>query len=195
MAGRIRFGFLPEAIEFSASGISVSPLGTHHASVEAVLSSALVRDHWFHPPMERVADPFTGQVRLGPRVSNWFSLPATHELKHSRASDPERLRFLVFLCGFFVGLRLLPDGFGHLHRTPIRLHELTDFYCSPTEAAAGLELVDRFWRGTSRHRRNLLLSVVNLHQVSQSYANPYEQILLLSTALDAAWKLRESEPG
>lgn len=190
----IEFGFLPTSTQFEVDNIIVQPLANAADVIASVLELGLIDGQWIYPAI--VDKSVLSNVLTQSKIDKIqvpaarFELPTTHILVHKQTKDIERTKFLVSMMGFFLGLRLMPKGWGHFYRTPVALHTLSDFHVANDELQQCIVYADRFWlQHRKKKMRTLIFSAVNAFQIAQSYQHDYERFLFLYTALDTCMEM------
>lgn len=175
--GALEFGHLPERYSVSAGDISISPLPTFGPTVTRLQQSGLIDGGWCYPPI----------LSGSPYAATWFELPRTHVLLHKGTSSAARLNFLVTAIGFLLGYQLLPEGHGHLQRTPMRRSLVTDLQVSPRELQQVLPTIDAAWLSWSMPERRMILAVIQAYQWGVACRRDFEELTFLYSALDAVF--------
>ena len=183
----VRFGYLPKSLKLDGGQIRVEPLPTFEAAVDKVNRSGLVADDWVYPP--RLAWTEHNVRREGPMLVARYELPVTHQIQHRNSASMSRVRFLISVTGFLMGLRLLAEGDGHLRRTPLRPSLSTDFLVTPFELETALAAGDRFWINSDVGRRRAMTAAINAYQLAVTYEHDFEKLTFLYMAFDAAFDL------
>lgn len=189
---QVPFGFFPyeEGYEFDGFRIIISD--AFDEAIDAVDLSGRVNDGWFYPPLEKQV-PKEPRVRFGIQVNEknavevevaWYGLPSTHTLIHNKSSSLERAHFLIIAFGFTLGMRLFPDGFGHLTRTPVRRSVFGDLRAYETETTEVMNLFDRFYLANSQYVSRSLLAIINALQWGLSQPYNHVRFMHLYMALD-----------
>jgi hypothetical protein len=190
-----RLGWLPEIEEIRTPVVDIRPLKTSLDDFAYIKTSPRTKEDWFYPPLE---PEFSAQgSNSEPLVyADWFALEATHELyfPSSDTADPELSNFLTVVLGMLKGLQLLPEGWGHFYRTPIKPGELVDFH--PTIAAIQrvLPLAFDFW---NRHPavRTWIFGAIHWHLWGWSYQHPFENFGAQYAVLDTCWRIHQKVTG
>lgn len=142
----MRFGFCPRFLAFSGGDLSVETLSNLESSKSEVMNSGLVEGDWVYSPPLQLHDMFSGEIRPSPRSGRIFGLPKTHELTHRSSNDPEQLRFLIWMLGFILGMRLTDTERGFLDATTITPGTLHDIVWMGHSDEKALVIADEFWR-------------------------------------------------
>lgn len=191
----VQFGFLPKPISVRAGSIEIRPRPDFQSQADLVRHSPQVHEGWFYPPLAahtRMED--LGEQSL-PYPMRRFELPLTHAVLHRKSTDPKRLHFLIAVVGFLTGFRLLPEGFGHLHRAAVKGGLLGDLVIHPKELEVCIAKADEFWMKSDLSTRRSLEAVINVLQIAPSYPQDFEQFTFLYSGLDAVWNLYERRLG
>lgn len=81
-------------------------------------------------------------------------------------------------------MRLFPDGFGHLTRTPVRRSVFGDLRAYKAKTTKVMNLFDRFYLANSRDNSRSLLAIINALQWGLSQPYNHVRFLHLYMALD-----------
>jgi hypothetical protein len=189
-----KFGFYPYANTFVAGKIRIEPLSNIAHAIGRVTNANRVNNDWFYPPLvsDRLSVGLISPLKplVSPQVyARRYQLPVTHVLHHSGTSSVERVHFLILCTGFLLGMRLLPEGWGHFSKTPVEKHKLTDLNVSDREVERCLLLFDKFWRGHNARVRRMMFSAINAFQLAQSYEHQYEELTFQYVSLDSIYRL------
>jgi hypothetical protein len=174
----MRFGFLPRRLDVAAGDFTIATIAdwrAHRAEIEAL---GHVRNGWLYKPRKDGSPECVGR----------YQLPVTHEIQSTTYTDPELLQFFVLILGFLLGLRLLPEGWGHLHGTAIEPGKCNGFLIHDKEIIPCLELAGLFFRNNSQARNvKRLQSAVSLIQWSKGQEQYFDSFNYLYMAIDACW--------
>ncbi|MGX1320770.1 hypothetical protein AB7M17_004223 [Bradyrhizobium sp. USDA 377] len=79
--------------------------------------------------------------------------------------DPDLQRFVVIVLGFLLGMRLLPEGWGHLHGTAIEVGKCNGFNMLDREVSPCLEHAAEFYlsHATGRNVKRLQSAISLIH--------------------------------
>jgi hypothetical protein len=161
--------------------------------IDKVLAENRIYEGWFYPPIVQLGAVKNSLVApLKPLVSptiptTRFQLPVTHHLSHSISDSEEKIHFLIASLGLLLGMRLLPEGWGHFYRTPVDEHKLCDLIVTPSDVEHCLNCFDNFWDRESEELRGILLSAINSFQMAQCYTHQFEKFLLQYITLDTIY--------
>jgi hypothetical protein len=189
-----RFGFYPYASSFSAGKIRIEPISNITEVVRALTSSRRINNDWFYPPLirDRLAVGLISPIKpkIPPQIyTRRYELPTTHVLRHSGTSSIERVNFLILCTGLLLGMRLLPEGWGHFSKTPVEKYKLIDLIVSDREVERCLLLFDEFWLHHTSGVRRMMFNAINIFQLAQSYEQKYEEVIFQYVALDSVYRL------
>lgn len=187
------FGFYPEPFDADYGDIRIETLVNFSAQAEAVRSSPSVEGDWIYAPPERSRDFFTHVVRVLPYSSRVFGLPKTHTLIHQK-NDPERLRFLVWCFGFFVGMRMSESEAGFLDATPVRRGVSNDIMWSGNSLMIALGQADDFFTANAKNPKVQAIMRAAMHAYFISDIPKrldYERFISLYTAIDGCYRALE----
>ncbi len=187
MTTGIDFGFYPEPLDFTVGDITVATLDGLEQKVEQVTKSGLVERGWRYAPPAASKDFMSGLVRTLPYNGRVFGLPQSHSIRHTTATDPEHLRFLVWMLGFIQGIRLSDTEAGFLDATPIRPGTLHDIVWLGKSDQRALAIADAFWRQHATNPRIAkgVMGIVHSLFLSQTPTLlDFEEFTYLYVALD-----------
>jgi hypothetical protein len=184
---RTNFGWLAERHRLHAGPVTVEPLHSSREGFGFVLSSPRVRDDWFYPPVEpewmSANDIGNAHINFAP----WFSLPPTHRLVLP-VEDADCASFVIAAFGVVKGLQLVPEGWGHFYRTPIKPGRRVDFDAKPSACErilrASYDFSDR-----DQTIRRLMFGAMHWHLFGLSYDHPFEQFGVAYSVLDTCWRV------
>jgi hypothetical protein len=190
----LKFGFLREECQLSWSEGSIESLPTRQAMVDNLDSSGRVCGDWLYPPLVDASGiPQPGKPH--PEVlAKIFELAPTHKLTIvSGPDDPEFANFLIALFGLMKGLRLVPEGWQHFYRVPLKCGMLCDFLADNSSIAKMLELATEFWQ-----KNNLvevqrgIFGAIHWHLFGQLYEHEFERFNAQYIVLDSCFALFKS---
>jgi len=168
----MQFGFLPKPLDVSDSDISVRSTADGRAILAEFESDGRVSDGWHEMLVDR------------------YELPSTHKIEVHGSQDDDELKFLILVLGFLHGLRLLPEGWGHLHPASVKTGRFNNFILKESEILPCLMLASNFYR-ENRQTRNVkrLLSAITLSHWGQTQSLQFDEFNYLYMAIDACWKI------
>lgn len=189
-----KFGFYPYPSSFVAGNIQVKPLETFDSAIARVARASRITNDWFYPPLVRerlVVGPISPIKPTEPPLifARRYQLPPTHLIRHSGTQSSERLNFLILCIGFLLGMRLVPEPWGHFYRTPVEKHRLTGLIVSHRDVERCLPLFDKFWLDHNARVRRMMLSAINIFQLAASYEYQYEKFIFQYVALDSIYRI------
>lgn len=179
------FGFLQESTRLAWRAGRIEPIGNHDEVVEQTLSSGLVFDGWFYPPLRPVASNTTAPLRpVG------FVLPITHVMMLTDDGwSNECANFFITLFGMLKGQRLQREGWQHFYKAPVE-RKLNNFFAVDSEISKALDKATDFWQ---THRdvetRKLAFGALHWHLFAQLYEHEFESFNAQYMALDACHRL------
>lgn len=179
------FGFCDQPFEIHTAKISVEPVAKFKSVVNEILSNDQTVDRWYYPP----------PACKGPRNTfvprRIFGLPHTHSITCIDC-DPERLRFLIWIFGFFAGMATSPDPNPFINSTPVIHGELFDRYCFHSDMKQVVERAEAFWDRCDNHK-NVLRTFANvIHTLWMAQSKTllhFESFHYAYLCIDASWKL------
>jgi hypothetical protein len=168
----MQFGFLPKPLDVSDSDISVRSTADGRAILAEFESDGRVSDGWHEMLVDR------------------YELPSTHKIEVHGSQDDDELKFLILVLGFLHGLRLLPEGWVHLHPASVKTGRFNNFILKESEILPCLMLASNFYR-ENRQTRNVkrLLSAITLSHWGQTQSLQFDEFNYLYMAIDACWKI------
>jgi hypothetical protein len=189
-----KFGFYPYPTSFAAGKILIEPLPDIESRIAEVIRDNRINNGWYCPPLgqERLISNAIAPIK--PVESPWvpvsrFQLPATHVIRHPDAKSSDRVNFLILCIGFLLGMRLVPESWGHFFRTPIQEHRLTDLITSHRDVERCIPLFDKFWIEHRVNIRRNMFSALNVFQFASSYEHQYEEFIFQYVALDSIYRI------
>lgn len=194
----IELGYCPLHFDIRIGDISLTDLPDQEQSVASIVASQTVHQNWLYAPSQPQWDFMSGQTRTLPYSARVFGLPKTHVLTHENAESIERLEFLVWCIGFFIGMRLTTTERGFVDATPIKPGKLNDFVLSNCKLDDAFALSDKFWQAHAQDERNIKRVMGIIHALFLSQYPPYlqfEEFTYLYMALDACVALTSSIYG
>jgi hypothetical protein len=176
----MHFGFLPQSLDVSSSKISIRCIADWRKMLADIISQGRVSNGWLQMPLRDV------------HQAGRYELPVTHNIELHGSQDDERLRFLVLVLGFLLGLRLVPQGWGHLHATAVETGRCNSFLLMDKDVIPCLELASQFYQ-KYRQTRNVkrILSAVTLSQWSQVQPLQFDEFNYLYMTIDVCWAICE----
>jgi len=174
----MKFGFLPRSLDIAAGDFTITTIADWRTAVAEIEAQGHVAKGWLFKPSRHD----------GPQPVGRFQLPITHEVLSASDNDPERMRFVVLVLGFLLGLRLLPEGWGHLHGTAVECGKCNGFLIADSEIIPCLELAAAFF-ASNRQNRNVkrIQSAISLIQWSKGQEHYFDSFNYLYMAIDACW--------
>jgi hypothetical protein len=169
----MEFGYYPKTFDKNIGPISIYTLPDLSKKVAAVLASNGVEKDWIYPSNRRI-----------------FGMPKTHAIEHSETQDAERLKFLIWCFGFFVGMRMTETEAGFLDATPIKPHALVDFYPHNDAVERALAYADKFWNDNSNEPRiaKAMTGIIHTYFFSRSPKMlDFEHFIYRYIALDGCY--------
>jgi hypothetical protein len=176
------FGFLSRHLEVSDSQFSIKGIADWQAIRTKFESQGLISNGIFYMPLKH----------RGPEPVGRYELPVTHSIESHAFHDEERLRFVIIVLGFLLGLRLLPAGWGHLHGTAIEPGKCNSFTPANSEILPCLELASVYYdrQHPSRNVKRLQSAITLIHwsQIQEHYFDTFNYLYM---AIDACWAVCE----
>jgi hypothetical protein len=194
----IELGYCPMHFDIRIGDILLTDLPDHEESVEIIEGSETVHQRWIYAPLQRQRDFVSGQTRVLPHSNRVFGLPKTHLLTQGSTDSTQRLEFLVWCIGFFVGMRLTTAEAGFVDATPVEPGKLNDFVLSGCTLDQAIDLSDKFWQAHAEEERNIkrVMGIIHALFLSQNPLHfQFEAFSYLYMALDACFALTKSICG
>lgn len=186
MCNSLDFGYYPHPLDLEIETITISTLPDLDKLVEEVGDSNWVDDGWVYAPNKRYTDILKGPGEK-PYSSRIFGLPTTHRILHEDARSLDHLRFIMWMLGFFLGMRLSDTEAGYLDATPIKRGVLNDFHPSTSSLKQLIKATDRFWldhENDLRTTKAMIGIVHSLFLAQCKLALSYERFIYSYTALE-----------
>jgi hypothetical protein len=195
----VEFGYLPTAHDFSVGDITVVTLPGLAEKRIGIEKSEQVESGWYYAFPWRKRG-LCGEESQMPYPSRVFKLAKTHSLAHATATatDLEHLSFLVWMFGFFTGMRLTDTEYGFVDATPIKPGTLHDIVWEKSGEQRALGFADVFWRKQkhdSRISKGLSGVVHALFWSQYPHLFDFERLLYVYMAIDgchAVWSAMKS---
>lgn len=184
----IHFGWLDLKLSFDTPSLRVTPMSEWSERVDKIRTSEFYGKDYFHLPLhpEEKTEPL---VR-----ANRMELNPTHTMTLSgRGANPDRDLFLTAVLGFLLGLRLVPEGVGHLHRIRHTPRCAVAFHATETEIAKIMESTLALWDAHDATVGNRIFGVIHWYLTAEAaYDHQFERFAFLYSVLDAlhvaAWE-------
>ncbi len=184
----ISFGYYPRRFDVELGTFSFCTLPDLDLTVIKLMADSGVYGDWIYPPLREIRS-FGSATSVLPYPSRVFGLPKTHLLSHS-SDDPERSRFLVWVFGFLVGMRLSDLEAGFLDAAAILPGVSNDMIWSDDSLRIALTKADEFYGKHVLSPRIALAvrAVVHSYLLSDTPTSlDFERFLHLYTAIDASY--------
>lgn len=95
MQHSLKFGYYPDALDFTSGGITISTLEGLKETVSDIEQLETLDNDWVYPGPKRTQDFLSREVTLKPYSRRIFPLPKTHEIRHQSPDCTEHLNFQV----------------------------------------------------------------------------------------------------
>lgn len=184
----IRFGWLDLRLKLDTPSLQVEPLPDWKDQIAQIKGSRVFGKEFIHLPVAPEAD--TGVLVPHERMQ----LPATHVMKlPGRGPEESRDLYLTAVLGFLLGLRLVPEGMGHLHRVRHKPRDGVMFYSDTREITTCMERALAVWDSGGPEAGRRLFGAVHWYLTAEAgYDHQFERFGFLYTVLDAlhvaAWE-------
>jgi hypothetical protein len=191
----MKFGWLKDKSVIETSFVEIAPLADFDNAISEVINSSQHDGTWYYPPIDYKTDSFSPKV-----VASRFELPPTHCIKQKNGSqDLELLNYLVVFYGWLHGLRLNPEGWGYLIKTPIKQGKLVDFIKpSSSELRNLIQKAEVFWKENCEdmvyknenvNLANLMMGALNWFSYTQCYGQIFERLMGQYTVFDTLYRI------
>ncbi len=187
------FGFYPISFNLKLAEFEITTLDDFDESVERVMSDSSVYAGWIYAPLREVISVGAPGTRTLPYTSRVFALPKTHRLTHT-SDDPKRLSFLVWVFGFFVGMRMSDNEAGFLDAAALRPGTSNDVVWCGHSLQSALSKADAFFEFHAGQPKVELAMRAVIHSyllADLPTLLDFERFLYLYTAVDAAFAIRK----
>ena len=175
----MEFGFLPRRLDVVAGDFDIATIADWRSLRAELEAHGHVANGWLFKPRKQGSPESAGR----------FELPTTHEILSARYGDDTALmQFVVIVLGFLLGLRLLPDGWGHLHGVAVEPGKCNGFIALDREIIPCLELAAQFYVN-NQNTRNVkrMQSAISLIHWSSGQEQYFDTFNYLYMAIDACW--------
>jgi hypothetical protein len=174
----MEFGFLTRDLDIADGDFAIRTIGDWRTARADLEAGGHVVNGWFYMPRKLNS----------PEPAGRYQLPITHDLQSAKYSDPDLQRFVVIVLGFLLGLRLLPEGWGHLHGAAIEVGKCNGFNLFDREIIPCLERAAVFQIANANGRNvKRLESAISLIHWSKGQEQHFDTFSYLYSAIDACW--------
>jgi len=177
----MKFGFLPRQLDVGGGDFDITTIADWRSLLGELEAHGHVANGWLYMPRKHDSPESVGR----------FELPPTHEILSTRYGDDTALmQFVVIVLGFLFGLRLLPDGWGHLHGVAIEPGKCNSFIPIEREIIPCLEMAAQFYTN-NQNTRNVkrMQSAISLIHWSKGQEQYFDTFNYLYMAIDACWAI------
>jgi hypothetical protein len=188
----VKFGFYPIRYDVKLPKFEIATLEDFDKSVERVMSDSGVHADWIYAPLREVKSLGVSGTKTLPFTSRVFGLPKTHRLIHT-SDDPTQLSFLVWVFGFFTGLRMSDQEAGFLDAAALRPGTSNDVVWCGQSLQTALSKADAFFEQHAGRPEVALAIRAVIHSYMLADLPTlldFERFLHLYTAVDAAFAVR-----
>lgn len=183
------FGFYPSRFDVNLGVFKIATLDDFEGSLSRVMSDPGVHRDWIYAPLrEQISFGIAG-TRTLPYVSRVFGLPKTHGMTHT-SNDESRLAFLVWVFGFFVGMRMSNLDAGFLDAAALHHGTSNDLVWCGDSLQKALVAADDFYQlhqSKPQIERSIRAVIHSFLLADLPTLLDFEQFLHLYTAADAAY--------
>lgn len=183
----MRFGWLNDKNVFNTNSLIIKPILDFDTAVNDVIQSSQSDGSWYYSPIVFKTDMSSPKV-----VTVRYELPPTHQLLlKNKIHDQKFIEFMIVFFGWLHGLRLNPEGWGYLIKTPIKQGELSDFN-KPRHADIEKLMIkaESFWYSHQQDNlANLLIGALNWYSLTQSYEHLFERFMGQYSVFDTLYKI------
>lgn len=190
------FGVLNKVLHLEFGPYTIATIPAAGSSIEWIRSQDILVGDWIDP--ERDHPIRAGEYGAASNAWMFFALPHTHEISCAGGGDEieREVEFIITYFGFLMGVRLIPDGWRHHTRTPLKVHRLLDLHCSPPALERLLSEAVEFWRRLpDTLSRKRLFAAVHWWLLGQCIQEHYQAFAAHYTALDACWHVWCAKTG
>lgn len=183
------FGFYPVRYDVTLPTFEIATLDDFDEQVKLVMNEPTVERDWIYAPPREQLSLGIPSTRTLPYASRVFGLPRTHRLTHP-SDDPKRSSFLIWVFGFFAGMRLSESEAGHLDAAPLRPGTSNDVVWCGESLEKALSKADQFFASHSGEPKieRAMRAVVHSYLLADlPILLDFERFLHLYTAVDAAY--------
>lgn len=187
---KMKFGWLDYNKVIDANFVKIAPIENFSSAIDEVNNSYQKDNIWYYQPI--VCETDKPEV-----VRQRFELPLTHYIVQKRGNyDKEFLEFIIVFFGWLHGLRLNPEGWGHLIKTPIKQNTLVDFIVlNACDMKRLIMKAEEFWFNNAavqeENNKNLLMGALNWFSYTQSYEQVFERFMGQYMVFDTLYKIVE----
>lgn len=180
-----RFGWWPRNSTIDAHVASIELLPTFEKAKATVQNHPCAYDGWFYPPLQPVRTS-SAETKVPPQIpASIYELPSTHLLVGNEAwMDDDYLHFVIALAGLIDGMRLVPEGWQHFYKAPIRPGRLADLVCDHREIAEIIFVATSWWQLHSVEERRAMFAAIHWFCFSGLYHHEFEEFSAKYTVLD-----------
>jgi hypothetical protein len=178
----LEFGYFPRRYDHTIGEIVIATLPGLDSKIEFVNSHEWTDRGWISVPHHK-------------RV---FRLPKTHSISCARPGSDERLQFLLWCFGFFVGMRMDWTEAGFLDATPIEERAMIDIFWLGDSLEKAIAGVDAFWHkhvATPRITKVLAGAIHSYFLAQTRHLLEFEQFIYMYTAFEGCHFVRETLEG
>lgn len=193
----LSFGYYPHHFDCNIKDVCISTHDGLEENVKTISTDPHVVDKWLYSPLRERRDIFSGEVTALPYPARIFGLPHTHSVSSSNTNEEERLQFLVWCFGFFVGMRTTTTTAGFADATPIEPYMLVDFVLNQVELSLAIENALHFWDNNNQNPRTTKAVTGIIHSLFNAQLPQllcFERFIYLYTAIDGcSYVYRETQ--
>lgn len=177
----MRFGFLPRPLDVVAGDFVIATIADWRSLLSELKAQGHVVNGWLYKPLKQGSPEPVGR----------FELPTTHEILSPRYGDDAALmQFVVIVLGFLQGLRLLPEGWGHLHGVAVEPGKCNNFIPVDREIIPCLDLAAQFYvKNQNTRNAKRMQSAISLVHWSSGQVQHFDTFNYLYMAIDACWAI------
>lgn len=181
----MNLGWLNEKLIYETGSVIIRPLEDIDKAIAEVKGYEETSDRWVFAPC--VLSNIGKRHR---QASEVLRLPRTHSISAKNNNIDDFLTYLVIMFGFSKGLRLIPEGWQHFYRAPVKIGQLTGAISSRKEAENFLDCCEYIWnKYTGSALLNEFQGIVHLFLSSQAYNHQFERFIFQYMVLDACYDL------
>ncbi len=184
------FGWLNEKFIYEIGSIIIRPLEDIDEAIAEVKGYEETNDRWVFAPC--ILSNIGKRHR---QASEVLRLPRTHNISAKNNNGDDFLTYLIIMFGFSKGLRLIPEGWQHFYRAPVKIGQLTGAIGTKKEIGCFLSCCEEFWlRNSGNSFQNEFQGIVHLFLTAQAYTHQFEKFIFQYMVLDSCYTLTKNHP-
>ena len=180
----MRFGWLNSNHTYETDSVKISVLDDFQEAIAKVTKSSNQDGEWFYPPIT------CSSAGLSVPASR-YELPFTHLISQKKQPENEKfIQFIILYFGWLNGVRLNPEGWGHLNKSAIKLGSLVDFVVYEQRMPLLLTKGEEFWQ-THQHDQlaDTMFGAIHWYFFAHSYTHYFERFMAQYMVMDTLYKI------